>query len=200
VAAEIVQAPFRAQGELARSVRRLVAAAGARVRPAIDLLEELVRQVAVSALGTAARLARPGALASCSRQSTREELVSRVIRARDLAHDRRGRVSLDEMARVACLSKYHFLRAFSEVVGTTPAQYAMNVRISHGAHELLRGSPVSRARRAAGFSSSSAFYRAVRRLARTDPEGAAARWMSRLAAGNYSTGESLLPEAKTDVP
>jgi AraC family transcriptional regulator len=198
--ADIVQAPFRAQGELAQSAQALVAAAGARVRPAIDVLEELVRRVALGAVRTAGGLAPPGALASCARKSTREELVSRVLRARDFVHDRRGRVSLDETARVACLSKYHFLRAFSEVVGTTPAQYAMNVRVSHGAHELLRGSPVSRARRAAGFSSSSAFYRALRRLARSDPEGAAARWIAQVAAGDYSTGESLLPEANTDVP
>jgi AraC-like DNA-binding protein len=184
----IVHAPFRARGALAQSVHQLLETTGARVHPAPDILEELVRHVAAHALPAAAGLAVSGALASCARESTREELVSRVHRARDLVHDRRGRVSLDEMSRVACLSKYHFLRAFSEVVGSTPARYARSVRVSHGAGELLRGVPVWRARRAAGFSSSSAFYRALRRVARLDPGGAAARWIAASAAKDYSIG------------
>src|SRR5215831_6135124 len=44
---------------------------------------------------------------------------------------------LSEMARQACLSRYHFLRLFRETFATTPHQYLTQRRIAK-AKELLR--------------------------------------------------------------
>lgn len=66
------------------------------------------------------------------------ELDLHLRRARDLI-DReyvRG-PGLDELAAVAGLSKFHFLRCFSEAYGQTPASYLTHRRIER-AQDLLR--------------------------------------------------------------
>lgn len=45
-------------------------------------------------------------------------------------------ISLDELAEVAGLSKYHFLRQFSQVVGMTPGAYLRTLRLCHAARKL----------------------------------------------------------------
>jgi AraC family transcriptional regulator len=197
VAEGVVQAPFRARGALARAVALLLAATARPERPATDVLDELVRHVAAGALAHAMRLAPPGALRACARRSTREELISRVLRAREFVHDRHGHATLDEMARVACLSRFHFLRAFTEVVGKSPAEYARGRRLERAADALVRGVPAPRAARAAGFSTTSSLYRALRLQARVEPHGSAARCLARrrqvIVVGDVT------PEANSDV-
>jgi AraC-like DNA-binding protein len=80
-------------------------------------------------------------------------------RARDHA-DRSyaGPVTLEEMAAVACLSKYHFLRLFRATYGMTPMEYVSKRRIER-AQDLLRATnlTVTEVCFAVGFSSLGSF-------------------------------------------
>jgi AraC family transcriptional regulator len=95
--------------------------------------------------------------------STREELFRRLERGREYVHGRLEEpVSLESVARAACLSRYHFHRAFTEVFRKTPHVYLTEVRLAR-AHALLRaGVPVIQACVAVGFTSTSSFSRLFR--------------------------------------
>ena len=162
---EVTQVPFRASGALIHLTNRLAQSTFSRSAPDATLLEELVAETTVVALQANFGLVRRGALASCVRKATRTELVARVVRARELIEDRHGRVSLSELASVACLSRYHFLRVFRDVTGMTPAAYARRVRLERGLAELRRTGSNRRGARVAGFASVSTFLRASRRAA-----------------------------------
>lgn len=66
------------------------------------------------------------------------ELLPGLRAARDLMdRDYAGDLVLDDLARVAGLSKYYFLRCFAAAYGQTPAQYLTYRRIER-AQDLLR--------------------------------------------------------------
>ena len=159
----VFQVPFRPSGPLAEALTRLTHIVTRVGPPDPTAVEESVVQLAAHAASGARSLAPPDSFSGCARPTTRESLLERVLRARDLIHDRKGRVSLDLMAREAGLSRYHFLRAFKEVFGRTPAQYAAGVRLDLGRESLARGDTPKVAAKAAGYASSSAFLRALRR-------------------------------------
>ncbi len=73
-------------------------------------------------------------------------------------------VGLDELARVAGLSKYHFLRQFDQVVGMTPGAYLRTLRLCHAAR-LLRTSakPILEIAVQIGFADHPSFSRAFAR-------------------------------------
>lgn len=67
---------------------------------------------------------------SWSRCGTRTELYRRIHVARDYIHANMGEpFSLDLIASTAALSKYHFLRAFREILGETPLSYLQRIRV-----------------------------------------------------------------------
>ncbi|NJO33175.1 MAG: helix-turn-helix transcriptional regulator [Rhodospirillales bacterium] len=47
-----------------------------------------------------------------------------------------GPLELDVLANLVCMSKYHFLRVFRRVVGMTPYQYLLSVRMRRAASRL----------------------------------------------------------------
>ncbi len=76
---------------------------------------------------------------SAARASTREELLRRVLRGRDFFLSRMDdSVSIADAARAACMSQYHFLRAFRDAFGITPHQFLTTQRLER-ARMLLRG-------------------------------------------------------------
>lgn len=98
-----------------------------------------------------------------ARASTRAELYRRVRRAADFlhAHYATPELPLEELAGVACLSKHHFLRAFSAALGSTPFEYRRRLRLAH-ARQLLTDSvlPVGEIAQWVGYTSDAAFCRA----------------------------------------
>ncbi|HSA93183.1 MAG TPA: AraC family transcriptional regulator [Terriglobales bacterium] len=162
LARAVLQVPFRPRAGLARALARLTAEAQAHPAPAPDRLEELVMDAAALALADALDLVPPQSLEHCVHRATREELVTRVLRARDLIHDTGGRVALPQMASEACLSPFHFLRVFRAVFQTTPARYARGVRLERALDRRRRGASPESAARTAGYGSRSAFARALR--------------------------------------
>lgn len=96
---------------------------------------------------------------------TREELFKRVRRGQEYlhAHPATG-LDLASLAREACLSPYHFHRAFSALYGTTPHQYRNRLRLQQ-ARRLLedREASVTTVCSTVGFESPASFSLLFRR-------------------------------------
>jgi AraC-like DNA-binding protein/mannose-6-phosphate isomerase-like protein (cupin superfamily) len=75
------------------------------------------------------------------------------------------RLSLDTLAEIAELSKYHFLRQFTQTVGMTPGAYLRTLRLCHAARELRTSSrrSILEVALAAGFADHPSFSRAFAR-------------------------------------
>ena len=98
---------------------------------------------------------------NATRHTTRVELYRRLHRAKDFMDSTcTENKSLDEIARIACLSTYHFLRTFKEVFGITPHRY-LSARKMERATLLLKDSdlPVSVICSEVGFESPGTFSR-----------------------------------------
>lgn len=83
----------------------------------------------------------------------------RVRRAIDLVETREGgRVTLDDMALAAGLSRHHFTRVFKATTGRTPAEWVLARRLAGAREQLLTTRlPVAEIAKAAGFGSPSRF-------------------------------------------
>lgn len=73
-------------------------------------------------------------------------------------------LTLDEIAREACLSKFHFIRTFKKLIGISPAQYLIRLRIDRAVFLLKRRElPVSVVASQSGFHELSEFNRQFRK-------------------------------------
>jgi AraC-like DNA-binding protein len=107
----------------------------------------------------AARMERIPAL----KAATRAELFRRVEIAREYLHAQSsGPVSLEEAARVACLSPFHFHRAFTQAHRSTPHAYLTTLRLARARVLLEGGVSVTDAALDTGFATPSAFSRQFR--------------------------------------
>lgn len=112
-------------------------------------------------------LRRKAARIACVKQATREQLLRRILLATDFIASRHDEpLSLDEMARAASLSRFHFVRLFSLVHGETPHAFLLRKRTAVARRHLATGSACSEAATRAGFGSRSALFRNLRK---TDP-------------------------------
>jgi AraC family transcriptional regulator len=90
-----------------------------------------------------------------------EKRISEVLRFIDA--NARDTLDLDRLAVIATLSKYHFLRTFRQVTGTSPYQYLLSVRMRRAALRLATSSqPVSSIVFDSGFGDLSTFNRRFR--------------------------------------
>jgi AraC family transcriptional regulator len=95
-----------------------------------------------------------------ARGSTRKELFRRLLIGREYMHSHSsGPVSLAAASRAACLSPFHFHRAFTQAFGQTPHTYLTAIRLAQARGLIERGSLVLDACLDAGFASPSAFTR-----------------------------------------
>jgi AraC-like DNA-binding protein len=100
-----------------------------------------------------------------------EELLVHLRRARDLADRRYAEpLDLDRLAAAAGVSKWHFLRCFSEAYGVTPAAYLTERRIER-AQDLLRATnlTVTEVCMLVGYSSLGSFSSKFRQLVGVSP-------------------------------
>ena len=83
-----------------------------------------------------------------------------------------GPISLDDLARVAGVSRFHFHRQFRRSVGVTPHEYVLRMRIER-AKGLLTGSDltVGEVSGAVGFADQSHFSNIFRKLTAMTPRG-----------------------------
>ena len=64
-------------------------------------------------------------------------------------------ITCDAMSQAANMSKYHFIRLFSQQFGMTPHQYLLNCRINRARQQLEKGHPVSEVAHQVGFADAS---------------------------------------------
>jgi AraC-like DNA-binding protein len=78
-------------------------------------------------------------------------------------------VPLDELARLAGLSRHHFLRVFKAATGLPPHAYQMQQAVEHAKALLAEGMPISQAALDAGFADQSHFSRCFREFTGATP-------------------------------
>jgi AraC family transcriptional regulator len=101
------------------------------------------------------------------KSATQREIFRRLALAVDLVHSAyESEIGLAEMAEAACLSKFHFLRLFTELHGITPHAYLQRKR-AQAAKRLLEGTALTGAQvaRRVGFNSRSTMARQLKRWA-----------------------------------
>jgi AraC-like DNA-binding protein len=77
------------------------------------------------------------------KRSTRIEVYQRLQRAKDFIHScYRNELSLDDMAQVACMNSFYFLRQFRKAFNITPHQFLVERRMQ-AANKLLRSTDLS---------------------------------------------------------
>jgi AraC-like DNA-binding protein len=103
----------------------------------------------------------PGA---CMRTADGNEPYS-VVRAVDyIEANLTADIDLDELAKAARVSKYHFCRIFKRCIGVSPLQYVATARIERAKAILRRaGAPVSVVSNMSGFRDISTFIRQFKR-------------------------------------
>lgn len=143
-----------AGGEMAATVASAVAASDSPERAeewALHLAETIVRYA--SGEGSAA----PGTV------SARDE--RRIGAAlRQLEREFAEPVDIEMLARVARMTKYHFIRTFKRVIGVTPYQFVLETRLRETARRLVQSNtPISRTALEAGFGDLSTFNARFRR-------------------------------------
>jgi AraC family transcriptional regulator len=98
-----------------------------------------------------------------ARESTRQELFRRLLIGREYIHSHLSDpVSLNNVSRSACLSPFHFHRAFTHAFHQTPHTYLTSLRLAHARRMIEGGSSVLDACLGAGFASPAAFTRLFR--------------------------------------
>lgn len=140
--------PLRAFAGLAARAKAAMAGCGS--------FEELVLGLAAAA----ARAACGGdeAPAPSARDHAR---ITRVLR--QLESDTAAPASLADLAQVAGLSRYHFLRTFKRVTGVTPHQWLLRARLADAANRLATScEPVTGIALDAGFEDLSHFIHSFR--------------------------------------
>ena len=123
------------------------------------------RRTGPEALGEELALRGQAARIACVKLATREQLLRRILLAADFiasCHDEP--ISLDEMARAASLSRFHFVRLFSLVHGETPHAFLLKKRTAVARRHLAVGGACSEAATRAGFGSRSALFRNLRKI------------------------------------
>ncbi len=144
---------------------RLLAIARGRAAGRLPSAERADRIALVQeAIAEELALRRRAARIACVKLATREQLLRRILLAADfIASHHDEPLSLDEMARAASLSRFHFVRLFSLVLGETPHAFLLRKRTAVARRHLAVGSACSEAATRAGFGSRSALFRNLRK-------------------------------------
>lgn len=122
-----------------------------------------------------------------SRSATRREIFRRIGWSTDYINTYyRRRLNIDDLAKSACLSTYHYIRLFSAVHGKTPFVYLQQKR-SRVARRLLQSTKLGldTVAEQSGFESQSTMFRQLRRLT-----GVNARTLRRRAESTVSTADA----------
>lgn len=135
-----------------------------QLNPYLDfkvIFQKLAEKIVLSQLEIDDRLAN----IQNTRKTTRIEIFKRVSRVRNYIDDNfLEDINLEDLASLAFLSKYHFLRCFKHVYGISPYQYVIQRRLVHS-QTLLDNSQktLSEIAYQTGFIDRRAFNRAFRK-------------------------------------
>ncbi len=120
-----------------------------------DSLEEIALELAGAVIGIAGHARRDAPTAADPAR------IARVLRQLESRAEQPH--SLTELARIAGLSRYHFLRTFRCVTGVTPHQWLLRARLRDAARRLVTSrTPVTEIALDVGFDDLSNFIRSFR--------------------------------------
>lgn len=72
--------------------------------------------------------------------------------------------SLEDYAKMCSLSKYHFLRVFKKITGTSPFEYRNAIRLDHAREQIIDTTiPINEIAEKSGFTSPSYFCQAFKK-------------------------------------
>ncbi|PSJ53136.1 helix-turn-helix transcriptional regulator [Pseudaminobacter soli (ex Li et al. 2025)] len=144
----------------------------AMLEGARDIGRPAMEEAALDFAGMALRLSADVSRDRRSLRTSDERRISDAVRRIELtAHELEGdRLSLTTLAGDAGMSRYHFLRTFRRLVGMTPHQYVLHVRM-HKAAVWLRttDAPLTAVALDAGFNDLSTFVRRFRQIMGSPP-------------------------------
>ena len=104
------------------------------------------------------------------KNSTKIEIFRRLHWAMDYLQDHYAEnLTVDRLARHACLSPFHFKRLFREFYNEPPYQYIRKLRLKKAADLLLRGLPVNEVCRSVGWQDPSSFIRLFKKEMKVTP-------------------------------
>ena len=150
--------------------------------------EELCLSVAGEVLGRLADDAQPGRRRSSTRDERRVSDALQVIETRY-----EEPLSIAELASAACMSPYHFMRTFRDVVGVTAYQYLLQTRLWRAAIGLgTTRAPISAIAFDAGFGDLSTFAEAFRRVFELTP----GQYRSAVGAGAKTLPSAPIPSKR----
>ncbi|MGB9093403.1 MAG: AraC family transcriptional regulator [Gallionella sp.] len=93
-----------------------------------------------------------------------------LLRARDLLFEQYAHaISLDEIAAIAGLSRFHFLKAFTAQFGLTPHAYQIHLRIERSLPLLRQGMSLTQVAETMGFNDQSHYIRHFKRIMGVTP-------------------------------
>ena len=105
----------------------------------------------------------------CIKRTTKEELYRRVAVARNFIADNYSlKMSLDDLAQEAFLSKYHFTRTFKLLFGMSPYQYLLGRRLEKAEELLAQNYSYSKVSDLVGFSDSKNLRKALKKIKRNN--------------------------------
>jgi len=95
-----------------------------------------------------------------TKPATREEILRRLHLATDYIYSYYDNdLSLDELAKISMMSKFHFLRAFRQAFGVAPHKFLTKVRIDKAKGLLQSNLEVAKIGKIVGISDASSFSR-----------------------------------------
>ncbi|MQQ10450.1 helix-turn-helix domain-containing protein [Epibacterium sp. SM1979] len=110
------------------------------------------------------RQAEPAVIAEKAQSIHARNMEKRLLRVVEHIHSAQPQeLSLDHLADIAAMSRFHFHRVFHAVTGETAAQATRRIRLYRAAMQLVQGScPIDQIAAEAGYATVPAFSRAFR--------------------------------------
>lgn len=101
------------------------------------------------------------------------------LRAEHYAHVRQSKafmaknysekIALDDLAKAAFMSKFHFVRMFQRMYGVTPRIYLRDIRIAKAKELLVKGLPITQVGLSVGYQSLPSFSSTFKKCTSLSP-------------------------------
>ena len=102
--------------------------------------------------------------------STQKELYRRISKAKDIIfYNYAQPISVEEISKTICVSKYHFSRLFKDMYGVSPYQFLKIVRLEKATELLLKDYSVEEIAHQVGYIESNSFINAFKSYTNTYP-------------------------------
>jgi AraC family transcriptional regulator len=143
------------------SMNQLIAAMKSNHQKGSLFLEEDLFQLAALLLAEENKLLKRARSLPPIKRATQLEILRRLTASVDFIYENFQRdIALEDAARIACMSKFHYLRLFKVAYGKTPGQFIDSLRIEQAKSLLLKSTiDVASLSQRLGYKNPSSFSR-----------------------------------------